>query len=134
MKAPISTHFENLDAPLVNINWSWGAQRPDGKVLLRAWNDERLKIDGQWYRLLLNPEWNTSTGYPERIRHLELIRNGAPGYMVILHAADKDKQPRAIESYNAGVVVPIGNLHTTADGKIYGECLQPVPVAFLGLK
>ncbi|OOQ42739.1 hypothetical protein AO361_05975 [Pseudomonas fluorescens] len=131
MKPSISTHFENMQAPLTNVQWSWGAQRPDGKVILRAWQDRRRVIDGKTYRQLLNPDWQSnSAGFAERARHIELLRAGAPGYMVILTAVDTTARPRRIQTYNSTVVVPIGEL-VEIDGQIWGECLRPVPVEFL---
>jgi len=133
-KPCIADHFENLGAPLANHYWSWGAMRPaDGTVILRVWADERCQIDGQWYRRLLEPSYVSSLGYGERLEHIQKIRDGSPGYMVILTAADPKAAKRKIAAYNESVLVPIGRVVDLADGSVWGECLKPVPVKFLGL-
>jgi hypothetical protein len=38
--------------------------------------------------VLANPAWNTSVGYPERLSHIDSIRAGSKGYMVVLTALD----------------------------------------------
>jgi len=44
----------------------------------------------------------------ERAEHIERIRQGAPGFMVIVHAVDEIARPRKIKDYNPAVLVPIG--------------------------
>jgi hypothetical protein len=36
----ITRFFDDLGAPLTNMQWSWGAVRSDGAVFVRVWEDE----------------------------------------------------------------------------------------------
>lgn len=127
-KPTITQHFANLGAPLANPLWSWGAVRKsDGLVILRVWNDEKLTIDGRLFRKLADPEFATSLGYAERLEHLEMIRGGKPGFMVIVTAKDPDaKGSGAIANYTPDRFRPVGELVVLPDGCTYGECLPTV--------
>ncbi|CAE6931814.1 conserved protein of unknown function [Pseudomonas marincola] len=125
-KPSISQHFVNLGAPLRNVVNSWGAVREsDGAVFLRVWRDRRRQIDVRWFRQLLHKASELKVGYVERIEHIDLIRAGAPAYMVIVTAADPEASPRKIGSYTPDRLVPIGEL-VEIDGEVWGECLPPV--------
>ena len=125
-KPTISQHFVNLGAPLRNVLNSWGAVSADGAVILRVWADERRQFGSRWFRVLANPAWNTSVGYPERLSHIDSIRAGSKGYMVVLTAVDPKAQPRKIGHFNPDVFIPIGEVLTTPDGVVWGECLPTV--------
>lgn len=132
MKKPISEHFADLGAPLRNIVNSWGAVRPsDGAVFLRVWYDRKFKDEatGRTYRQLLHISSEHKVGYLERAEHIKRVRQGAPGFMVIVHAADEIARPRKIKDYNPEVLVPIGELRDDLkghEGEWWGECLPGI--------
>ena len=125
-KPTISQHFVNLGAPLRNTRWGWGAVSGDGAVILRVWQDEYSEIDGRRFRKLQDPAWSTSAGFAERAQHVDLIRAGARGYMAIVTAVDTKASRRKIADFNPGRFMPIGELKTTPDGVVWGECLPIV--------
>lgn len=64
-----------------------------------------------------------------KIKHIERIRQGAPGFMVIVHAVDEIARPRKIKDYNPAVLVPIGELRDDLnghEGEWWGECLPGI--------
>jgi hypothetical protein len=82
--------------------------------------------------VLANPAWNTSVGYPERLSHIDSIRAGSKGYMVVLTALDPKAQPRKIGHFNPDVFIPIGEVLTTPDGVCgVSACLPSTPFARL---
>lgn len=86
--------FGHLGAPLSHHRWSWGAVRPeDGAVFVRVWQDEQRRIDGAWFTQVTycgfsNDNPSNLLGYMERLKHVELVRDGAPSYMVMCKARD----------------------------------------------
>jgi hypothetical protein len=104
-----------LRAPLVNPRWSWGAVREsDQSVFLRVWQDEKIKLNGRWYmRLTANAHFAAhpgTLGWQERRRHLELVKNGRPAYMVMREAVDPTADPRTIRDFNQDEVFVGGEL------------------------
>ena len=107
--------FETLGAPLANPRWSWGAVRPwDGAVLLRVWQDRTRTHEGSLFvrvrheeRFIDNPD---NLGYQERARHVELIRAGAPCFMVMCEATDVNASPRVVKDFNETEVFPGGRV------------------------
>jgi hypothetical protein len=99
----ISRLFKLLGAPLTNNRWSWGAQRAtDGAVILRVWQDLKFIEAGRMH-MLIDAHANDDTeslGYPERVRHIESIRNGAPCFMVMCSAHDAEASPRKIGDFD----------------------------------
>jgi putative restriction endonuclease len=81
----INKFFETrLGTKLYNPSWSWGAyDTTRNRVFLRASaNPSREEV------LVYNPEWNPSPGHGERLAHLDAIRNGADGFIVVVHFDD----------------------------------------------
>jgi hypothetical protein len=101
----ITTLFKRLGAPLANSRWSWGGVKEDGSVVLRVWQDEAKRTsEGTWMRITAHREFANNPndlGYAERCRHVELIRAGAPCYLVICVACDTKATPRSIKSFDA---------------------------------
>ena len=101
--------FKYLGAPLSNSRWSWGAVRSeDGAVFLRVWQDRQARKDGRLYFMVTHHEKYTSKednlGYHERLLHVDLIRTGAPCYMIMCLAEDVEAAPRKIKDFNRGEV------------------------------
>ena len=97
--------FTFVGAPLANNRWSWGAVRPkDGAVFLRVWQDECRAIDGMQMVQITFHKWFMDNpgnlGYTERLKHINLIRGGAPSYMVMCEAVDIKASPRTVKSFN----------------------------------
>ena len=71
----ISKLFEQLDAPLKSVRWSWGAVSKTGEVYLRVWQDEFEKNGGKlWARLTRHSAFvarpRIHPGWQERLRHV----------------------------------------------------------------
>ena len=101
MKTVTDFFKHDLQAPLHNAVWSWGAVSTDGKrQALRVWADEYKRIDGvRWVSVdyVVIPETQTSPGAPERRRHVEALRAGFPTAGVIVTAEDPLASPRTIK-------------------------------------
>jgi hypothetical protein len=87
--------FRAIGAPLKGV-YSWGAVHSNGNVILRVWQDEaeREKELGQYrYRLTCYGKWDNTNRfqYKEREEHINLIRAGTPGFMII-HISDAPKE------------------------------------------
>ena len=100
----LTQHFENLGAPLTNSRWSWGSVREsDGAVFLRVWQDQKVRIDGKTYMLVTHHAAyvgnESSLGYRERLRHINLAREGSKIYMIMCIAKDPNAVPRKVGSY-----------------------------------
>jgi hypothetical protein len=128
----LTSLFKYLNAPLTNQRWSWGAVRAsDGAVFLRVWQDEVVK-SGQKRsaRVTANAFFKddeTNPGYAERLRHVELIKNGAKSYMIMCAAVDTQASPRAIATFNEKEVFVGGTLKET-DGDWWLELVSRQPV------
>ena len=95
--------FDRLGAPLQNVRWSWGSVRAaDGSVVLRVWQDETRTVDGKTVMRLTHHEAfqdrPDNLGYLERLRHIELLRDGAPCVLLMCRAKDPNASPRTIDS------------------------------------
>jgi hypothetical protein len=131
MKRSISGHFERvLDAPLVNINWSWGAQRKsDGAVFLRCWSrpDElRWKERRAMVGYLPTGSDDGRLGWAERQRHLALLESGVPGYLVLLH--EKPDAEFVIGDFVDDRVWPITRLEMDEQGRAWAIFADAVAI------
>ena len=124
-------HFLNLGAPLRNYRWSWGAQRPDGVIFLRAWDDEIIPIDGKEFIRLTNHAVYANgahPGYRERVRHIDEIRGGASAYVVICHAIAPKQSNRRLKSFEQHTLTRIASIQDH-NGNLWAELGDVVPVA-----
>ena len=96
----ISEYFEKvLEAPLKNRQWSWGAE--NGKaVFLRSWVPE---YDGRRVYVLGERDDYGSPGYGERIQHIEAIKSGVPGFVVLLEPVDPTAEKWTIKRFEEKV-------------------------------
>ena len=112
----ISSHFENLGAPLKNSRWSWGAVRPeDGAVFLRVWQDRKVVENHKpWYMITHHEKYQEqhadNLGYQERNQHVALIRQGRPCFLVMCLAKDAEASPREIKSFNQRDIFVAGEI------------------------
>ncbi|GAB2518641.1 hypothetical protein [Microbulbifer agarilyticus] len=107
----ISEYFEKvLEAPLKNRQWSWGAEN-DHAVFLRSWVPE---YDGHRVYVLGDRDDYGSPGYRERIQHIESIKSGKPGYVVLLEPVDPTAEKWTIKRFEERVY-PIITFEQEAD-------------------
>ncbi len=118
MDESLSDFFRfTLKAPLANDRWSWGGVGPSG-VFLRVWQKD---FDGQYRlkRALINEtSWGDpgSLGYPERVRHVEAIEGGSPGYLVVLQGYwDVSAGHMVTEGYDESYVFRISRIIREGD-------------------
>lgn len=108
-----------LQSPLANARWSWGSVREDkNRVYLRVWKDE---IDqdsrGRFVLVLRMPAHESSTGYHERRKHLQLIKEGARAYGIICIDQRQDGgSPRRIKAVVEDRVLALGELFDNERG------------------
>lgn len=132
-----SAVFERLGAPLTNVNWSWGAQRSDGAIFLRVWQDEtRLLEDGTRVVRLANhavyADAETNLGYNERLRHLDALRGGSTGYAVFCLAETPTPGNRRIKSIDQRDVIRLGAI-VEIDGDEWAVMVARVPMKSIEL-
>ena len=70
-------------------------------------------------------------GHQERLKHVELVKQGAPCYMIMCEAVNVDTVPRSVKDFNADEVFPGGKL-VEINGDCWIELLQRVPVRQIG--
>jgi hypothetical protein len=106
----MSFMFEKINAPLHNIIWSWGAATPDERIVyLRVWQDETITIDGKRYVHLLARdkfEGKKNLGYEERLRQLNLVRQGAECFVIFCEPRKPITSPRKVADYVKDRVFP----------------------------
>ena len=126
-----SAFFVKLGAPLKNIMWSWGAERGDGTIFLRAWGDEMCKREGRTFFRLVNRKSyegiGQNHGYNERLEHLDKLSKGAPGYVVMCAAVDRFQEPREIKSFDERQLFKLGAI-ALIDGDEWAEVIDRVDV------
>ncbi|MFK4794239.1 hypothetical protein [Sphingobium sp. ZW T5_29] len=132
MSEPLGSHFTSLNAPLRNSRWSWGAEREDGVIILRVWQDQRRAVDGRYFVRLTHHEAYAddpdNLGYRERVGHVERIRGGATAYAVMCTPRDKEARPRKVGSFDRRELIVIGEL-MDIDGNVWGEIAHRLPVS-----
>ena len=97
----VSKFFESLGAPMVNPQWSWGAVSQDGeRIYLKIWDHEILHEGGVRYARPVINHGSKSRGYPERLRHVEMVKEGVAVYCVVCTAKDPKALKMRIESFN----------------------------------
>ncbi|WOX04222.1 hypothetical protein [Microbulbifer pacificus] len=107
----ISDYFSKvLQAPLKNIQWSWGAEN-EKAVFLRSWVPE---YDGRRVYVLGDRDDYGSPGYRERIQHIESIKSGMPGFVVLLEPQDPTAEKWIIKRFEEKVY-PIKGFEKEAD-------------------
>ena len=119
-----------LDAPMLNNRWSWGAVRKDqSAVFLSVWQDEIRRDDPKdpksstWADLLWSEEvWSRVNGATmardERLKHIELIKSGIPGFALVKIARDVSAMPRQMKEFNSEYLISIKNNFRTTEGGV----------------
>jgi len=124
-------YTSTLGANLANARWSWGAVNPvTNELFLRVWADD-IEATPPGERIpLYDLDWNgTSPGYPERMRHIEALRDDALGYGVVCTAATPATAgARRIKSFDRNTLLKFGSVHLEEGRKYYAEVVGRVPL------
>ena len=114
-----------LQAPLVNPAWSWGAlDEVHKRIFLRV---EEGCLVSPSRALLYKPEWKYGTpGSPERLEHIELLRQGFEGFAVI-YSTFRSGDRWKTKDFDRRFLLRLGKIR--AHGKsVYVDVLERVPV------
>ena len=124
----ISDFFENgLGVKLKNSRWSWGASNPDTKqVFLGVWEHDLKPIHGVEHIKILGPYSGGSSGFLERKRHVEELRNGAEGYGVLCTAKDISGS-RRIKKFDHETLLKFGEI-IEVDNFVFARIVDHIPV------
>jgi hypothetical protein len=131
--------FEELDAPLANNRWSWGAVREqDQAVFLRVWQDGCKKLPefgaGYFAWVANAPYTNNSLGESERNRHIELIKNGAKAYVIIcIDEGHSEGDGRKIDDFDNDSL-HVGGIVVEYDNSFFMQLVDRVPTKDVKLK
>lgn len=129
----ISGLFSNLGAPLNNKLWSWGSVREsDGAIFLRVWQDRKKVENGRSLMMLTHrqkyADESGNSGWKERLRHVDRVREGAKCYLVMCRANDVDETPRKIADWNRREVF-LGGALRDMEGDVWIEIVERVPIS-----
>lgn len=121
---------KRLRAPLVNQGWSWGAvDEPNRRIFLRVHKENLLPDDTSPKRALLHePSWSQgfSAGAPERLRQIELLREGYEGFAVVywtFWGGDRWKT----KDFDHRFLLRLGKIRNKG-GSVYAQVLERLPV------
>ena len=127
----ITAMFEKIGAPLANSRWSWGGVRQDGSVVLRVWQDETRRINGQTHIQLTHHAAfvgrEDNLGYQERLQQIARVRDGAQCYMVMCEQRDRLEVPRVIKKFNDRELFRAGEL-VEQDGDFWAPLAAREPI------
>ena len=123
MTKPHLALLDMIGVTVANRRWSWGGYARDGAVVLVVWKDQ---IHPSGRLIAYTPEGGeASVGHQERLRHLEEIRGGRPGHLVIAVAVDPGSSPRSVRQV-VRLVYPITRVVEELDGSWTVEHGEPV--------
>jgi len=135
----MSSLFEELNAPLNNIMWSWGAVREFDKcVFLRVWQDGTSKLEqfgNRYYTWVSDIDQNDqSLGANERRNHVALIKAGYNAYMIMCEVSDEVSQgSRKVKDFNDQELFVGGKLIEHL-GSLWLENVKRIPIREARLK
>lgn len=124
--------FKKLGAPLANVRWSWGSVRStDNVVFLRVWQDEGVRASDKFIvqltHHLADRDEIDDLGHQERLKHIQLVREGARCYLILCRAVDNKAVPRSAKSVIDKEVFPTGEM-VEIDGETWIEMKTRVPI------
>lgn len=128
----ITAMFDRVGAPLANSRWSWGGVRQDGTVVLRVWQSETQRINGQTHIQLTHHAAfvgrEDNLGYQERLQQIAQIRAGATCFMVMCEQRDTQEMPRVIKKFNERELFRAGEL-VEHEGDLWAPIADRKPVS-----
>lgn len=130
----ITDHYAKLGAKMGGV-YGWGAVREDeGTVFLSVWMNEGKTIGGKSYYMVLrgNPVKITN-GLRERVRHLDLIRQGAACYLTLCRPVNENADEKRIKTFDGAYLWRAGELKEH-DGDLYIEELERIPTKVMQIK
>lgn len=121
----INAFFQKvLDAPVANIRWSWGAvDERTRRVFLRVWRVDLQQLDGKEVIRVLGKSRDQRPGFNERLRHIELLREGYLAFGV--QCDKKDVDDGGIGSFDRDEILRLGEVIDN-DGMVYVEVVERV--------
>ncbi len=122
----MSSLFSELNAPLRNSMWSWGAVREsDRTVFLRVWEEGYRRIDNRRCIWVCDTDGaNQTLGGNERRQHVELIKRGYRAFMIM--CISEGNCEKVIDFNDEQLFV--GGKLIEFDGEIYLEYIDRIDV------
>lgn len=101
---------------------------------MRVWEDRKCVLDGSVFvQITADAAYRNNSGNPgyrERKQHVDLVRGGAPCYLVVCEAVDPSERPRRIARFNTTEVFEGGRVQEAA-GEWWIEIVRAIPVKSL---
>lgn len=89
---------EKLGAKFRNLHNSWGViNTNENFIALMVWSDQ-ISEDGKYVTILKKTQKSKSNGFKERLKHIELMKNGITTYGVICIPKDINEHRRETKS------------------------------------
>ena len=126
----INHFFETiLGAKLRHSQQAWGAKDPKcNRVFLRIWEDEiYTDTDGQYVQIFWKPPKTSSSGYTERLDHIDTIRHGTECIGIVCKALDTEDEKRRIEYFYNDPLLRLADISEDKDG-IYARIIGKISV------
>lgn len=125
----IASLFAELGIVVKSREWSRGGlSNIDGSVYLLVWQDEVKRRDGHNWACLIKSASVQGENNPillERIEHISLLNSGKRGYLIFCEPKWLISGERAISTFNAEKVYPIGDV-VSRDGGVWAQYLTGI--------
>lgn len=118
-----------LNAPVSNGRWSWGSvDHTSRRVFLRLWQTDIGEIEGTRTIQVLSRRGEGGNGWNERLRHLDLVRQGYVAYAVMCEKVAPEHG--TIKHFDRESIVRLGRFFEHGD-VVEMEAVQLLPVGSL---
>lgn len=126
----MSSLFSELNAPLRNSMWSWGAVREsDRTVFLRVWQEGHRKINNKHCVWVCDTDGSNQTlGGNERRQQIELIKEGYRAFMIMCESEGGNCEK---VSHFIDAQLFVGGMLVKHDGQMYLEYLSRIDVELM---
>lgn len=120
---------QKLGISLKNPYWSWGAvDTASNRVFLRLWKNQIEQTGTTEEVVVLGHDWNDRiNGYAERLKHIEIIEEGAEGIGILCEPKISKDGSWHIDDYDDKMLVRLSGI-VRRNGAIYARILGRISI------